>query len=241
MAQDQHHHYDHYTPEMAARLDGFYGAVDDRMNARIRDHVCGRKVLDVGCGFGQLVEHLRVRGFEATGVDLLEFCLTEGRKRYPEADLRLVEGDRLPFSDLEFDTVVLKDVFHHIYGERNAAQFLGEIKRITRHRLIVLDPNPTWILLLSRKLISHTDPVCTPQDVCRLLEDSGFKIATVRYDELVAFPLSGGFVGPVLVPSGKIGSLVLAVDSALRSAVQILGLSKMLCWRFQVVADVGKR
>ena len=53
--------------EMAARLDGFFGRVDDRLNARIAASVLGDSVLDVGCGFGSLTEHLRLRGLRATG------------------------------------------------------------------------------------------------------------------------------------------------------------------------------
>ena len=159
-----HHHYAHYSPAMAARLDGFFGRVDERLNARIAACVTGESVLDVGCGFGSLTEHLRLRGLRATGVDLLAECIAAGRARYPHADLRLAESEELAFPDASFDTVVLKDTIHHVYEEDDVAAFLRAVRRIARRRLVILDPNPTTILLLARRIIGHVDPVCGPAD-----------------------------------------------------------------------------
>jgi len=73
---------------MICRLDGFYGQVDSRMNERIAHWVIGRKVLEIGCGFGELVEHLRLDGFDSVGVDMLIEFIEAGKRRYPFADLR---------------------------------------------------------------------------------------------------------------------------------------------------------
>jgi len=141
-----HHHYDHYSPAMAARLDGFYGRVDERLNARIAAWVTGKSVLDVGCGFGQLVDSLRKRGFDSVGVDLLPACIEAGKQRFPQSDLRVAKSESLEFPDKSFDTVVLKDTIHHVYEEDDVAAFLADVRRVARKRLIILDPNPTAIL-----------------------------------------------------------------------------------------------
>lgn len=236
-----HHHYDHYSPAMAARLDGFFGRVDDRLNARIAGHVAGDSVLDVGCGFGSLTEHLRAQGLRATGVDLLSECIAAGRARYPLADLRLSATEELAFEDASFDTVVLKDTIHHVYEEDDVAAFLRAVRRIARRRVVVLDPNPMGILLLARRLIGHVDPVCGPADAARVLREAGFVPQRTRYSELFAFPMSGGYVGPQMVPARPraLGTAVLALDAALFAAVESVGLGRHLGWRYLLAADVA--
>ena len=235
-----HHHYDHYSPAMAARLDGFYGRVDERLNARIAAWVTGKSVLDVGCGFGQLVDSLRKRGFDSVGVDLLPACIEAGKQRFPQSDLRVAKSESLEFPDKCFDTVVLKDTIHHVYEEDDVAAFLADVRRVARKRLIILDPNPTAILLLARKIIGHVDPVCGPSDAKRVVTEAGFKVVHLGYSELFAFPMSGGYVGPVMVPARPrmLGSAVLAADEAIFTLLRLLGMGRLVGWRYLLVADV---
>jgi 2-polyprenyl-3-methyl-5-hydroxy-6-metoxy-1,4-benzoquinol methylase len=235
-----HHHYDHYSTEMMKRLNQFYGRVDGRMNDRIMRWVSGESVLDVGCGFGPLTEFLRMKGFKVIGVDLLESCVNEGRKCYPEADLRVAESEELDFPDKSFDTIILKDVIHHVYEEDDVVAFLADIRRVTRCRIIILDPNPMFILLCARKLIGHVDPVCHPKDAVRIVTEAGFNVVHLDYSELFAFPMSGGYVGPVFVPAQPrwIGTVILALDNALMSIARAMGLGRFVGWRYMLVADL---
>ena len=236
----EHHHYDHYDAGMVRRLDGFYGRVDERLNARIAKWIAGRSVLDVGCGFGQLTDYLRRRGFQATGVDLLEQCVVAGKARFPEADIRVARSETLEFPDKSFDTVVLKDTIHHIYEEDDVGEFLADVRRVARRRLVIQDPNPMFALLLARKIIGHVDPVCSPKDAARVVTEAGFKVVALEYSELFAFPMSGGYVGPVLVPGrpGWLGKSLLAVDEGIFRALDLVGLGRFTGWRYLLVADL---
>jgi hypothetical protein len=60
---------------------------------------------------------VRGRGFDATGIDLLDLQVSPGRERFPDADLRVVTQGPLPFADLIFDTVVFKESLHHLAAE----------------------------------------------------------------------------------------------------------------------------
>jgi 2-polyprenyl-3-methyl-5-hydroxy-6-metoxy-1,4-benzoquinol methylase len=233
-----HEHYGHYSPDMARRLDGFYGRVEQSMAERLARWIVGQQVLDIGCGFGALVDALRRRGFEVVGIDMLEDCIETGRQRYPQADLRVVTSGPLPFPDKSFDTVVLKDAIHHILAEADLAQFLQEVRRVCRGHIIVIDPNPTLILHVARWLVGHVDPVCSSDTAARALTAAGFDLIHREFHEVVAFPLSGGYVGLPLVPRGAIGSVTLAVDRLALHMLRGLGLDGRFCWRYLLVASV---
>jgi hypothetical protein len=134
---------------------------------------------------------------------------------------------------------VLKDTIHHIYEEDDVAAFLNSVRRIARKRLVVLDPNPTFPLLLARKLIRHVDPVCSPADAMRVVSEAGFKVSAVTYSELFAFPISGGYVGPVCLPARPhwVGSAVLALDTACFAILDAAKLGRFCGWRYLLVAD----
>ncbi len=238
MHNDIHANYDHYSPEMIQRLDGFYGRVDSRMNELIEHWVIGKRVLDIGCGFGQLIEDLRKRGFEATGIDMLDDFIKAGKQKYPLADLRCGGFGEFTFPAETFDTVVLKDTLHHIYTEADIRKFWGHVRQVRCKRIIVLDPNPTPFLRLARRVIKHIDPTCSPEQAKQSLKEAGFTLTYEGYRELVAFPLSGGFVSKPFIKNYTLGSIILALDSWLVKILNVLHLSKFTCWRYIFVADI---
>lgn len=96
------------------------------------------RVLDFGCGYGDVVSDLRARGFEADGVDVVPYW-AEGKDRYwehrepvPEAlrpRLHLAERHpyRLPFADDSFDLVVSSQVFEHVMDYAAVMRELGRV------------------------------------------------------------------------------------------------------------------
>jgi ubiquinone/menaquinone biosynthesis C-methylase UbiE len=97
----------------------------------------GLRVLDVGCGTGALLSHVRRQAraplAEMVGVDMIgpDKPLGEG--------IRFVCSwvEDLPFADKSFDTVVCTHVIEHILDLRRA---IAELRRITRRRLIIVVP-----------------------------------------------------------------------------------------------------
>src|SRR5687767_11112269 len=71
----------------------------------------GTRVLDVGCGSGELLEHLQGQGAVPSGVDPSPRMAELARARAVGADVRLGDFERLPFDDGAFDAVLAVNAF----------------------------------------------------------------------------------------------------------------------------------
>jgi magnesium-protoporphyrin O-methyltransferase len=88
----------------------------DRMRAtmlsRLPDDLTGARVLDAGCGAGQMTAELAARGAEVTAVDISPALVGIARARLPEdhaARVRFASGDMLADHHGSFDYVLAMD------------------------------------------------------------------------------------------------------------------------------------
>ncbi|HVA59290.1 MAG TPA: class I SAM-dependent methyltransferase [Mycobacteriales bacterium] len=110
----------------------------------------GQRVLDLGCGRGDVVAELLRRGFEVCGVDYswdaarLAGGLVAGRALVAQAD-----AVALPFAAGAFDRVLLGDVIEHLPWPM-AVRALREAARVTTPggRILVHTAPNTWFIRL---------------------------------------------------------------------------------------------
>lgn len=132
-------HEDKYAggnPLIRALTRRFLADLDDVL-AAVAAETSQPRVLEVGCGEGEIAERLYRRFGETVALDL------------PDAELRadwagrqgpwFIHGDahRLPFADDRFDVVVAVEVLEHLTDPRRG---LAELARVTRGHLVASVP-----------------------------------------------------------------------------------------------------
>ena len=72
----------------------------------------GARVLDVGCGSGDLLAHVGALGLSTAGIDPAPGMVEEARRRAPGGDVRRGVADDLPWPDATFDLVTAVNALH---------------------------------------------------------------------------------------------------------------------------------
>jgi len=89
---------------------GFFGSVADRIVSDIQP----RRVLDAGCAIGLLVETLRARGVDASGIDLSTWAIEHATEA---AKPHVREGSIVEPFEGQYDLIVCIEVLEHMPPE----------------------------------------------------------------------------------------------------------------------------
>ncbi len=89
----------------------------------------GAKVLDVGCGTGEMAARLSELGYEVWGVDIADPMIRHAAQRYGSCRFRVGDIEHIPFDDDTFDAVVCLGVIEYLPDD---GQALTEIRRVLK-------------------------------------------------------------------------------------------------------------
>jgi len=103
-----------------------FAQIEDALGARASQPV-GFQSLDIGCGTGATMDHLRKFG-EVQGIDLALIPLGFSRQRGHQRTM-CASATELPFADESFDLVTALDVIEHLDDD---VKGLGEIRRVLK-------------------------------------------------------------------------------------------------------------
>lgn len=81
------------------------------------DSLSDKKILDLGCAYGQVVACMLKKGYDAFGIDLSDFAITEGHKEYPPLKGKTIQGsihELNMYKDETFDFLYSQQVFEHV-------------------------------------------------------------------------------------------------------------------------------
>lgn len=89
----------------------------------------GERILDVGCGTGQLTAEIARAGAEVVGIDRSPAMIAEAQSNFPELQFAVHDVCALPF-DEEFDAVFSNAALHWVQrAEEAAGSMAGALKR----------------------------------------------------------------------------------------------------------------
>ncbi|KIX14163.1 class I SAM-dependent methyltransferase [Dethiosulfatarculus sandiegensis] len=126
-----------------AWLDSAQGMQYQSMTTRLLDTILdcrkGWRVLDVGCGLGLHLKHLRQRGLLAHGLDMSPVAVHMAAKKLgPNCEIDLGDAHDLPYEDNSFDAVIMMNTLELV---DRPAQVLAEAARVSASRLCIITMN----------------------------------------------------------------------------------------------------
>lgn len=132
--QDTYTHNEAYAEFLAGWDANFYSKYAETL----RPDRAGERVLDVGCGVGQVVARLEKDGFEAHGVDVSEPSIARAQKFC--ARCQVYDGQRLPYPDGHFASAGALNVLEHV---EHAEAFIAEMVRVVAPggKVVLSSPN----------------------------------------------------------------------------------------------------
>lgn len=115
-----------------------------------------KKILDVGCGSGELDEVMAKRGGNVIGLDESEKWIAHCEQTYNLPNLSFIHAnaaERLPFKDRSFDVVVMNMVLLNVSTLSEVKAILNEIGRVIKKDGIFIfsDLHPICIMTPSVK------------------------------------------------------------------------------------------
>jgi SAM-dependent methyltransferase len=139
------------------------------------------KLLEIGCGMGELILGLSTAGYDCTGIDVSDLRIQRLKAHESEClHFHKTEGTCLPFASGTFDAAISMQLFEHLHPG-DASEHLQEVSR-------VLKPGGSYLL-------ETPSPLAGPGDVSRFFVDTaeGFHLKEYAIKELVRLLRENGF------------------------------------------------
>jgi SAM-dependent methyltransferase len=188
------YHRDADAEHLAWQTEGPYFAETE---ARLLDGVraeAGERLLEIGCGEGANLHHLRHVEGRRVGID---FSFEKSHAaRATGAHVACADATRLPFADQAFDVVLIRDLLHHVPARLDV---LHEAHRVLRSggRFHLIEPNARAPLVVLQALTVRAERGLLRSTERRLrdeLEASGF--SRVEFATAQPFPLARVLLHP---------------------------------------------
>lgn len=165
----------------------------------------GKKLLDIGCATGYLLEAAKKEGADCYGVEVSPYGAQEANKKFPG---RIFCGilEEAKYQDNYFDIITMTDLIEHVL---DPVFFLKEVNRILKPEgyILIITPNfhSWWSKILGKKWTNFKEEhlfYFSPTSLKFLMKKSDFKIIYEKavskylnldyiYSQFTVFPTPG--------------------------------------------------
>src|SRR3989338_8328188 len=84
-------------------------------------------VLDVGCGYGRVLQHMYGMGYEdLTGIDISEKLILRARRLCPNAIYHIVDVERIRLEQ-KYDLILIMGVMEYILSDEDQKRFFDKV------------------------------------------------------------------------------------------------------------------
>ncbi len=175
-----------------------------RASLSLLDHILdcrpGWRVLDVGCGLGLHLGHLRERGLLCQGLEAGPvLARLAGQRLGAKVEVEVGDAHDLPYEDNSFDAVIMLNTLELL--ERRA-QALAEAARVAASRVCLITCNSFSVTRLAWRLPHLSHPLATGHPL------AVWSLRRLVREVLGPVPLTWG--GATLWPAGRVGPWPLA-------------------------------
>ena len=144
------------------------------------------RLLDIGCGAGNMIHHLSRYG-QVKGLEIDERPVEKARERGYDVDL-FDATQRMPYDDNSFDIVTALDVIEHNNDDMAILTDSYRILKAGGH-LIITVPAFMWLWTHNDDLNAHVRRY-TAGELKQKLSQAGFNVNRVSYNNCLVFPLA---------------------------------------------------
>ena len=89
------------------------------------------RILDLGCGTGELASVFLKRGYSYAGIDIEPERIAYAAKAYPQGKFHVMDATALAYPDAYFDQILVTGVLHHL-SDGEVRNIVKEMKRVLR-------------------------------------------------------------------------------------------------------------
>jgi len=96
------------------------------------------KILEVGCGYPQIFDELKKKGFDVYGIDISKTVIEKAKKKYPKLKNKIFHSDLLnekTLKKIKPDIYIMSDISWYVLPK--IKKFIRKIKKIKKNTYLI--------------------------------------------------------------------------------------------------------
>lgn len=145
--------------------------------------VRAKRIIDLGCGQGEMASRLAANGFTVTGLDPSSSALETARKSNPEIEYAVGTAELPPFEPASFDAAYFLNSLHHVPPHHMRRAVLAALDLVQPGGVVlIIEPLPAGSFFRAMRPIEDESEIRTmaAQAIDQLVADGEVRLLDLR-------------------------------------------------------------